>query len=56
VTEICEYAFEGCKSLTNIIIPDSVIEIGFGAFYGCDSLPDDVKEKINDISGVAFVL
>ena len=31
-------AFSGCKSLTSINIPDSVTNIGNGAFYGCDKL------------------
>ncbi|WP_368356481.1 leucine-rich repeat protein [Leyella stercorea] len=29
----------GCKTLTNIGIPQSVTTIKKGAFYGCKSLP-----------------
>ncbi len=38
VTKIAPYAFEGCTSLTGIVIPDTVTEIGYGAFKGCESL------------------
>ena len=35
---IGDYAFAACKSLTSIIIPDSVTNIGKGAFNGCNDL------------------
>ncbi len=38
MTNIGDYAFYGCSSLTNVIIPESVTSIGLEAFYGCDSL------------------
>ena len=38
VTQIGEYAFSDCTSLTSVTIPDSVTLIGFGAFSGCTSL------------------
>lgn len=38
VISISKYAFEGCTSLTNITIPDSVTTIGEYAFWKCSSL------------------
>ena len=37
VTEVRNWAFDGCGSLREVCIPDSVKEIGENAFYGCDS-------------------
>ncbi len=49
------YTFCYCTSLKKIEIPDSVTEIGEGAFEGCESL-DEVKlpSKIEKISGNTF--
>lgn len=33
-----KYYFHNCKLLENITIPDGIVQIGFSAFYGCDSV------------------
>ena len=38
VTNIGNYAFQNCRSLTNITIPNSVTTIQYGAFASCTSL------------------
>ena len=38
VTQIGDYAFQGCTGITNIIIPDSVISLGTHIFDECSSL------------------
>ena len=55
VTEIGEYAFSGCTSLTSIKIPESVTEIGGYAFSGCTSLTSiKIPESVTEIGGYAF--
>ena len=46
-------AFESCTGLTSIVIPHSIIEIGFMAFYWCTGL-SDVYCYIADPSGVSY--
>jgi len=55
VTEICDNAFKGCKSLASVVIPPGVTEIGEGAFYGCKSLTSVViPEGVTAIGNWAF--
>ena len=49
---ICNHAFFRCSSLSNIIVPNSVISIGDRAFSGCSlsniAIPDSVTAIGND--------
>ncbi len=55
MTRIRESAFEGCKSLTRLTIPDSVTEIGEEAFLKCTSLTDiTIPASVTEIGNDAF--
>lgn len=47
IETICDYAFYGCAGLTEVVIPDTVTDIGYMAFAGCTGItsvfiPDSV--------------
>ena len=57
---ICDEAFRwskfiGCRSLTSLVIPDSVSCIGSGAFWGCTSLSNIViPDSVVNLNGNPF--
>ncbi len=55
VAEICDDAFQECRSLRKVIIPSSVIRIGNNAFAGCDSLGEiQIPKSVESIGEYAF--
>ena len=55
VTQIGNYAFDGCNALTSLIIPDSVTSIGVGAFTYCNALTSlTIPDSVTSIGENAF--
>ncbi|MDA7664878.1 leucine-rich repeat protein, partial [Akkermansiaceae bacterium] len=55
VARIGHNAFDGCRSLTSITIPESVTNIGISAFYNCTSLPSiTIPDGVTSIEHGAF--
>lgn len=55
VTSLSENCFYGCRNLTGVTLPDSLVSIGDGAFYGCTSLRGMfIPESVQTIGKEAF--
>ena len=55
VTSIGEFAFNGCRDLTSVTIPESVTSIGEEAFYYCSGLTSiTIPESVTKIGYNAF--
>lgn len=56
ITAISDYAFEGCTSITELDIPNTVRYIGASAFSGCTSLERvSIPENVTSISEGMFL-
>ena len=56
VTNIGEYAFMFCSSITSVTIPNSVTSIGEGAFQNCSGLTSvTIPNSVTSIGGFAFM-
>ena len=52
---IADEAFDDCISLTSVIIPDSVLNIGYGSFEDCNSLTSvTIPDSVLNIGDSAF--
>ena len=55
VTTIGESAFQNCKNLSKVVIPDSITKIERRAFFGCESLTELIlSDNITYIGPGAF--
>lgn len=55
VTRIGNDAFEDCKSMTSVTIPNSVISIGYAAFEYCTKLENiNISDNVTSIGEYAF--
>lgn len=54
VTEIKNYAFSGCSSLTSVTIGNGVTSIGKQAFYNCNLTSLTIPDRVTSIGERAF--
>lgn len=55
VVEIPEYAFYGCRGITSVTIPNSIMSIGRYAFNGCSGLNSiKIPNSVTSIGSHAF--
>ena len=55
IMKIGNYAFEDCRRLTSVTIPDSVTSIGTSAFYNCSSLTSvTIPDSVTSIGYTVF--
>ena len=56
ITKIADYAFDGCRQLNRINIPNTVVRIGKSAFSSCGIEFIKIANGITDIGDSAFYL
>lgn len=54
MTKIGDRAFYNCTSLSSVVIPDNVTEIGYDAFNGCSFTSINIPKSMATIGEEAF--
>ena len=55
VTELDQYAFDGCTNLTSIVLPDGLLKIGIYAFKDCTQLPSvSIPSSVDNLHVTVF--
>ena len=55
ITNIGDYAFQGCSEMKEISVPDTVTRIGTHAFYHCTALSENpIPAHVTEIGSFAF--
>ena len=54
ITTISDYAFQGCKKLSDIELPESITKIGVSAFQNCAMAHIDIPSAVTSIGDNAF--
>ena len=54
VEEIKPYVFEGCSSIKAVVLPDSLLQIGRYAFYGCAFTSVTIPSSVSVLSSQSF--
>ena len=48
---IGDYAFSNCRKLEKINISPDIVNVGYGAFYGCENLSNDTLKDLYERFG-----
>ncbi len=50
-----DYAFQNCVKFTDVVMPDSMVENGFGAFKGCNNMTSYKAPFVGGFDDISYV-